>query len=67
MANLKEQQDLVKSPCVSVCRQGDHGFCIGCFRTGKEARHWRRFDDDQKREILKKIAQRKIDHKLEVD
>ncbi|MBV1881934.1 MAG: DUF1289 domain-containing protein [Pseudomonadales bacterium] len=59
-----KSKEEIESPCVSVCRQGDHGYCIGCFRSGKEARQWRRLDNEQKRDILKMIIQRKIDHAL---
>lgn len=62
MAIAKKEKDEVESPCVSICRQGEHGFCIGCFRSGKEARQWRRLDNGQKRDVLRQIVQRKIDH-----
>ena len=50
-----KSKEEIESPCVSVCRQGDHGYCIG---------HKAVLDNEQKRDILKMIIQRKIDHAL---
>lgn len=46
------------SPCVGVCRIGDEGFCLGCFRSRLEVQLWTRFTDIRKREIKSECRMR---------
>jgi len=56
---VREDDDDVPSPCVSVCRMDTvTGFCEGCFRTLDEIAAWSRLDDAGKRATWQLIAQR---------
>jgi len=48
----------IKSPCVNVCYLDDKDICQGCYRSGEEITQWMRLDNDGRREILKKVAER---------
>ncbi|MDP4549165.1 MAG: DUF1289 domain-containing protein [Marinobacter sp.] len=50
--------DKVRSPCVSVCALNDDDICIGCQRTGDEILRWSSMTDDERREVLKSVAER---------
>ncbi|MFL1465196.1 DUF1289 domain-containing protein [Marinobacter sp. DUT-3] len=50
--------DKVRSPCVSVCALDANDVCIGCHRTGDEIMRWTRMTNDERREVLKKVARR---------
>lgn len=54
----QSKQDVVLSPCISVCALDEDDVCIGCFRSAKEIGEWGRVDNDGKREILKNVARR---------
>jgi predicted Fe-S protein YdhL (DUF1289 family) len=49
-------QMLIVSPCVSVCKIGDDGLCIGCHRTVEEIREWRQYTSDQRIEIMRRLG-----------
>lgn len=51
-------RDKVRSPCVSVCALNDDDICIGCQRTGDEILRWSSMTDDERREVLKSVAER---------
>ena len=46
-----------KDPCISVCKFSDD-ICIGCGRTKREIRAWKKFDKDDKRIVLAESALR---------
>lgn len=48
----------VRSPCVSVCALDADDLCIGCFRTGDEIMRWTAMTNEQRREVLEKVARR---------
>jgi len=48
----------VKSPCINVCIYRE-GMCQGCFRTMEEIANWSNYTDKQKKEVLKKITERR--------
>lgn len=49
----------VKSPCIDVCEMDARsGLCKGCFRTIEEITAWSRLDEDGKRAVLLRIAER---------
>lgn len=50
--------DKVRSPCVSVCALDENDVCIGCHRTSNEIMHWTQMNNDQRREVLRKVAER---------
>lgn len=48
------------SPCVGVCKIGDEGFCLGCYRSAFEVRFWMKFPDPRKREIKAECKMRAL-------
>lgn len=50
--------DRVSSPCVSICALDERDICIGCHRSGDEIMCWTRMTDDERREVLHKVAER---------
>lgn len=50
--------DKVRSPCVSVCALDANDVCIGCHRTVDEIMRWTRMTNDERRDVLKKVAKR---------
>ena len=49
----------IPSPCIGICQAGPRGYCIGCFRSREERRHWHGLEDDVKRKIIKACASRR--------
>ena len=51
----------VPSPCVSICRiDPASGWCEGCLRTLDEIAAWSTLPDDAKRELLARLAERRV-------
>jgi len=48
----------IKSPCVNVCYLDDKDICQGCYRSGEEITQWMRLDNEGRREVMKKVAER---------
>lgn len=48
----------VASPCVSLCALDEDDLCVGCQRSADEIRRWGLMDDDQRREVLRRCAER---------
>jgi len=48
----------VRSPCVSVCALDENDVCIGCQRSGDEILRWTSMTNDERREVLRKVAER---------
>lgn len=48
----------VKSPCISLCALDENDMCVGCQRTGDEVIRWGRMTNDERREVLAKLAVR---------
>ena len=46
-----------KDPCIDICKFNDD-ICIGCGRTKREIRAWKKLDKDDKRTVLAKSALR---------
>lgn len=55
---MTDRKDRVRSPCVSVCALDERDICIGCHRTGDEITRWTRMSDDERREVLRLVAER---------
>ncbi len=53
-----ETQEVVPSPCVSICALDENDICIGCFRSGWEISQWGRLDNEGKREVLLNVKAR---------
>lgn len=48
----------VRSPCVGVCSLDENDICIACHRHGIEIGEWGVMTNEQKREVLNKVARR---------
>ncbi|KMM79020.1 DUF1289 domain-containing protein [Pseudomonas deceptionensis] len=46
-----------KDPCIGVCKFTDD-ICIGCGRTKREIKAWKKLDKDEKRVVLAESALR---------
>ena len=46
-----------KDPCIGVCKFTDD-MCIGCGRTKREIKAWKKHDKDEKRAVLAESALR---------
>jgi predicted Fe-S protein YdhL (DUF1289 family) len=55
-----DQPENVPSPCTEVCIvDRARGLCIGCWRTLDEIAAWRDLTPEQKRQVLKRVEQRR--------
>jgi predicted Fe-S protein YdhL (DUF1289 family) len=49
----------VHSPCVGICIINPaNGLCRGCLRTTEEIGSWMRSDDDARRAVMDRVAER---------
>ena len=48
-----------KDPCISVCKFDDD-ICLGCGRSKREIKSWKKMDKDEKRSVLAESAMRLI-------
>ena len=46
-----------KNPCISICKFTDD-ICIGCGRSKREIKSWKKLDKDEKRAVLAESALR---------
>lgn len=46
-----------KSPCISLCKF-DADICIGCGRSKKEIKAWKKLDKEERKEVLALARQR---------
>jgi uncharacterized protein len=52
----------VPSPCINICRvDTERGWCSGCLRTLDEIANWAQSTDDEKRAVLARLAQRRVE------
>ena len=54
-------EDLLPSPCSSVCRMSPQNVCEGCLRTLDEIRIWSVANDEVKRKVWRMIHQRAVE------
>ncbi|MQU63601.1 DUF1289 domain-containing protein [Pseudomonas sp. FSL R10-1350] len=47
----------MKDPCISLCKFTDD-ICIGCGRSKREIKSWKKLDKDEKRSVLAEAALR---------
>lgn len=60
IADASNASAAVPSPCISVCRiDAASGWCEGCLRTIDEIARWSLLDDDEKRQVLFALPQRR--------
>ena len=51
-------QGPVRSPCVSICALDGDDVCIGCYRSGEEISRWGAMSDDERRQVMRRVAER---------
>ncbi|MHC8408489.1 DUF1289 domain-containing protein [Pseudomonas sp. TMB3-21] len=49
-----------KDPCISVCKFTEEQICIGCGRSKREIKAWKKLDKSDKRTVLAEAAMRLI-------
>ena len=52
------RDNTVPSPCVSICALDADDICVGCHRSGLEIARWSQMSADEKRAVLKNVAER---------
>ncbi len=50
--------DKVRSPCVSICALNWDDICTGCHRSADEITRWTRMDNEERRDVLRRVAER---------
>lgn len=50
----------IESPCVRNCCLDPSDVCLGCYRTLNEIVAWSQVDDDEKKAVLERCAQRQL-------
>lgn len=58
---------VVKSPCVRNCCLDDADICVGCWRSLEEITRWSLIGDEEKLQVLTKVAARKLPQKPALD
>ena len=48
-----------QSPCISVCLLDEGDICVGCYRSADEITDWFMANAEGKREILKRVRERR--------
>ncbi len=48
-----------ESPCVSICALDENDICMGCYRSAQEITDWFMASDEEKREILARVRERR--------
>ena len=56
---MTDKGKMVESPCVAICYLDETDICAGCFRSGDEITAWGSYKNDQRREVLKLVNQRR--------
>ena len=49
----------VKSPCISVCWLNEDNICEGCYRNAEEITVWSVSGNQEKHQIMEKVAVRR--------
>jgi predicted Fe-S protein YdhL (DUF1289 family) len=49
-----------KDPCISICKFTDDNICLGCGRSKREIKSWKKLDKADKRTVLAEAALRLI-------
>jgi len=59
MSLLSKKSRIVPSPCVDICALDDDDICIGCYRSGDEITTWGKMSNDEKKQTLQKVRERR--------
>jgi uncharacterized protein len=60
--SVSMSKNKAKSPCVDICKiDKNSGLCKGCLRTRQEIKGWKAASKSERREIIGRIALRKVE------
>ena len=59
MSLLRKKNKVIPSPCVDICSLNDDDICIGCFRSGDEISSWGKMSNEEKKQTLNKVRERR--------
>ena len=48
-----------ESPCISICALDENDICMGCYRSAQEITDWFMASDEEKRQILVRVRERR--------
>jgi predicted Fe-S protein YdhL (DUF1289 family) len=57
---MNEQRELA-SPCISVCLLDEQDICLGCYRSAEEITDWFMASPAEKRAILQRARDRRLE------
>lgn len=60
-SNDELESAVIKSPCVYICCLDDDDICLGCYRSCDEICKWGAMDNEQRKDVMKKVAAREQD------
>ena len=49
----------VESPCIFQCELNEEKYCVGCLRSVVEITGWRVMSNEQKKEVIRNVEERK--------
>jgi predicted Fe-S protein YdhL (DUF1289 family) len=50
----------IANPCIGLCQSNKKGYCFSCLRSRTERQLWHDMTTEQQREVLRRIAGRKL-------
>lgn len=57
---MERNTEQVASPCVNICQMNpETGYCIGCMRTIGEIADWLEMTNEEKRQVLNQLEERR--------
>ena len=51
-------EEIIKSPCISVCLLDKNDICEGCYRSAQEITDWMEFDSSKRLDVMDKVRER---------
>jgi predicted Fe-S protein YdhL (DUF1289 family) len=54
----KSESVAIKSPCVHICCLDEKDICLGCYRSCDEICKWGAMNNDERKNVMKKVAER---------
>ena len=55
---VNEVAKVIKSPCVHICCLDEKDICLGCYRSCDEICKWGAMNNDERTDVMKKVAER---------
>ena len=51
---------IIKSPCIGICKYNKQNFCVGCKRNSDEISNWINYSDAMRKAIMQDLKSRII-------